>query len=116
MNGETRAMRARTASPEEKAALWPEIVAVYKGYDSYQKKAGPGHPGRDLRAAPGLSGGRPSRADAQTGGRCARRRGPDRREGGGTMRPMSMEPAGSPGGRRGRGQAPAQAPGTPPST
>ena len=40
MNGETRAMRARTASPEEKAALWPDIVAVYKGYDSYQKKAG----------------------------------------------------------------------------
>ena len=40
MNGETRPMRARTASPEEKAALWPDIVAAYKGYDSYQKKAG----------------------------------------------------------------------------
>jgi deazaflavin-dependent oxidoreductase (nitroreductase family) len=40
MNGTTRAMRARTASPEEKASLWPEIVAVYKGYDSYQKRAG----------------------------------------------------------------------------
>jgi len=40
MHGETRAMRARTASPDEKAALWPDIVAVYKGYDSYQKKAG----------------------------------------------------------------------------
>ena len=40
MDGETRAMRARTASPEEKAALWPDIVAAYKGYDSYQKKAG----------------------------------------------------------------------------
>lgn len=40
MEGRTRAMRARTASPEEKAALWPDIVAVYKGYDSYQKKAG----------------------------------------------------------------------------
>ena len=40
MNGETRAMRARTASPEEKAAMWPDIVAVYKGYDSYQKRAG----------------------------------------------------------------------------
>jgi deazaflavin-dependent oxidoreductase (nitroreductase family) len=40
MQGQTRAMRARTASPEEKAALWPDIVAVYKGYDSYQKKAG----------------------------------------------------------------------------
>ncbi len=39
MNGETRAMRARTASADEKAALWPEIVAAYKGYDGYQKKA-----------------------------------------------------------------------------
>ena len=33
-------MRARTASPEEKAALWPDIVAAYKGYDGYQKRAG----------------------------------------------------------------------------
>jgi deazaflavin-dependent oxidoreductase (nitroreductase family) len=40
MQGKTRAMRARTASPDEKAAMWPDIVAVYKGYDSYQKKAG----------------------------------------------------------------------------
>ena len=40
MNGETRAMRARTVSPDEKAAMWPEIVASYKGYDDYQKKAG----------------------------------------------------------------------------
>lgn len=39
MHGETRTMRARTASPEEKAALWPAIVAAYKGYDSYQKRA-----------------------------------------------------------------------------
>ena len=31
---------ARTASPEERAALWPDILAVYKWYDSYQKKAG----------------------------------------------------------------------------
>jgi len=40
MSGETRALLARTASPDEKAALWPDIVAAYKGYDSYQKKAG----------------------------------------------------------------------------
>ena len=40
MEGQTRAMRARTASPAEKAALWPGIVAVYNGYDSYQKNAG----------------------------------------------------------------------------
>jgi F420H(2)-dependent quinone reductase len=33
-------MRARTVSPDEKAAMWPEIVASYKGYDDYQKKAG----------------------------------------------------------------------------
>ena len=40
MNGETRTMRARTASPGERASMWPDIVAVYKNYDSYQKKAG----------------------------------------------------------------------------
>jgi deazaflavin-dependent oxidoreductase (nitroreductase family) len=40
MNGQTRAMRARTASAEERAVLWPDIVAAYKGYDSYQKRAG----------------------------------------------------------------------------
>jgi deazaflavin-dependent oxidoreductase (nitroreductase family) len=33
----TRPMRARTASPEEKAALWPQVVAVYKGYEGYQR-------------------------------------------------------------------------------
>jgi deazaflavin-dependent oxidoreductase (nitroreductase family) len=40
MEGKTRAMRARTASPEERAALWPDAVAAYKGYAGYQKKAG----------------------------------------------------------------------------
>lgn len=40
MEGTTRPMTARTASAAEKAALWPDIVAVYKGYDNYQKKAG----------------------------------------------------------------------------
>jgi deazaflavin-dependent oxidoreductase (nitroreductase family) len=33
----TRKMRAHTASPEEKAELWPVIVAKYKGYAGYQK-------------------------------------------------------------------------------
>ncbi|HUE07154.1 MAG TPA: nitroreductase/quinone reductase family protein [Acidimicrobiales bacterium] len=33
----TRKMRARTATPDEKATLWPELVKVYKGYDSYQR-------------------------------------------------------------------------------
>jgi deazaflavin-dependent oxidoreductase (nitroreductase family) len=39
IEGSTRKMRARTASAEEKAALWPDIVAAYRGYDSYQKRA-----------------------------------------------------------------------------
>lgn len=39
IGGTTRKMRARTASPDEKAALWPDIVAVYKWYDSYQQRA-----------------------------------------------------------------------------
>jgi deazaflavin-dependent oxidoreductase (nitroreductase family) len=37
VDGATRPMRARTASPEEKAELWPQIVAVYKGYAGYQR-------------------------------------------------------------------------------
>jgi deazaflavin-dependent oxidoreductase (nitroreductase family) len=39
IDGITRKMRARTASPEEKAALWPDIVAAYKGYAGYQKRS-----------------------------------------------------------------------------
>jgi deazaflavin-dependent oxidoreductase (nitroreductase family) len=38
MNGVTRKMRARTASAEEKAELWPKVVAAYKGYGNYQKR------------------------------------------------------------------------------
>jgi deazaflavin-dependent oxidoreductase (nitroreductase family) len=37
--GQTRRMRARTASPAEKAELWPKIVSVYKGYAGYQKRS-----------------------------------------------------------------------------
>jgi deazaflavin-dependent oxidoreductase (nitroreductase family) len=33
----TRKMRARTATADEKVTLWPELVKVYKGYDSYQR-------------------------------------------------------------------------------
>lgn len=29
---------ARTASPAEKAQLWPDIVAAYEGYAGYQKR------------------------------------------------------------------------------
>ena len=39
IEGRTLPMRARTASPEEKAALWPKILAAYKWYDSYQRRA-----------------------------------------------------------------------------
>ncbi len=37
IDGETRLMRARTASPDEKAELWPVITSRYKGYASYQR-------------------------------------------------------------------------------
>jgi deazaflavin-dependent oxidoreductase (nitroreductase family) len=37
INSRTRAMLARTAAREEKAELWPSIVAAYKGYDGYQR-------------------------------------------------------------------------------
>jgi deazaflavin-dependent oxidoreductase (nitroreductase family) len=38
MEGRTRSMRARVASPEEKAELWPRIVAAYAGYGQYQRR------------------------------------------------------------------------------
>jgi deazaflavin-dependent oxidoreductase (nitroreductase family) len=38
IDGRRRPMRARRASAEEKAELWPRIVASYKGYGEYQKK------------------------------------------------------------------------------
>ncbi|GGI48519.1 deazaflavin-dependent oxidoreductase (nitroreductase family) [Agromyces flavus] len=34
----TRAVRARTASPAEKAVLWPRIVTAYAGYARYQRR------------------------------------------------------------------------------
>ncbi|HET9692701.1 MAG TPA: nitroreductase/quinone reductase family protein [Acidimicrobiales bacterium] len=37
VNGTARHLRARTASAEEKAALWPQITATYKGYEGYQR-------------------------------------------------------------------------------
>jgi deazaflavin-dependent oxidoreductase (nitroreductase family) len=37
--GKARApMRARLASPEERAALWPRVTGAYQGYASYQTK------------------------------------------------------------------------------
>jgi deazaflavin-dependent oxidoreductase (nitroreductase family) len=38
MGGRTRAMRARVASGEEKADLWPKVVARYGNYDGYQQR------------------------------------------------------------------------------
>ena len=37
---EKRAVRARVATPEERARLWPMAVDVYSGYEGYQARAG----------------------------------------------------------------------------
>jgi deazaflavin-dependent oxidoreductase (nitroreductase family) len=33
-----RRMNARIATPDERARLWPQVTATYKGYAEYQKK------------------------------------------------------------------------------
>jgi len=38
MAGRRRPMRARPASPAEKAELWPRVVAAYQGYGGYQRR------------------------------------------------------------------------------
>ena len=38
IGAETNTMRARTASPAEKTALWPRLVAMYPDYDAYQAR------------------------------------------------------------------------------
>ena len=38
VGGATLPYRARTASADEKADLWPQITAKYKGYANYQKR------------------------------------------------------------------------------
>ena len=38
MAGQRLPMRARRASPDEKAELWPQVVAAYKGYAGYQRR------------------------------------------------------------------------------
>jgi deazaflavin-dependent oxidoreductase (nitroreductase family) len=38
MGGSTRPMRARIASAEEKAELWPRVTSRYKGYAGYQTR------------------------------------------------------------------------------
>ncbi len=37
-NGETKTMTARVATADEKAELWPQVTASYKGYKGYQEK------------------------------------------------------------------------------
>lgn len=37
-DGVATPMRARVATPEEKAALWPRIVKSYRGYAAYQRR------------------------------------------------------------------------------
>jgi len=36
IKGDRSPMRARTASPPERAELWPRLVDLYRDYDSYQ--------------------------------------------------------------------------------
>ena len=36
--GKTTTMTARTATPEERAEMWPRVTAAYKGYAGYQEK------------------------------------------------------------------------------
>jgi len=38
INGSTKLMRARVASPTEKAELWDRVTSAYKGYAAYQQR------------------------------------------------------------------------------
>jgi deazaflavin-dependent oxidoreductase (nitroreductase family) len=38
MRGKKRHMKARVATPEERAALWPQVTSKYRGYASYQTR------------------------------------------------------------------------------
>jgi deazaflavin-dependent oxidoreductase (nitroreductase family) len=49
VDGKTRKLRARTVSPDERSELWPQIVAVYKGYGDYQGKTADLNPVREAR-------------------------------------------------------------------
>ncbi len=46
-------MRARVATPDERAALWPRVTAKYKGYANYQTKTDREIPLVLLESAPG---------------------------------------------------------------
>lgn len=68
VRNQTFRLRARTATPEEKAQLWPAIVAIYPAYAQYQRRTnrdipvvicepqpGPGQPGTGTGSADGLA-------------------------------------------------------------
>jgi F420H(2)-dependent quinone reductase len=38
VGGEKKAMSARRATDEEKKALWPKLVALYRSYETYQAR------------------------------------------------------------------------------
>ena len=38
MRGKRRPMRARVATADEKATLWPKVIAKYRGYAQYQTR------------------------------------------------------------------------------
>lgn len=38
IDGERHRIHARTADADEKAELWPKIIAAYKGYAGYQRR------------------------------------------------------------------------------
>jgi deazaflavin-dependent oxidoreductase (nitroreductase family) len=40
VGGETRTLTARTATEQEKARYWPQLVAMYPPYQGYQDKTG----------------------------------------------------------------------------
>ena len=39
MAGRRRPVRARPATPDERAELWPRVVAAYPGYGGYQRRS-----------------------------------------------------------------------------
>ena len=48
--GDKFAARARDATPEERAELWPQMTQEWPPYDDYQAEDRPRDPGRDPRA------------------------------------------------------------------
>ena len=56
-----RRMRARTASAERRAELWPRLVAIYRDYDAYQRRSQREIPVVELLPAAGGRSGPPDR-------------------------------------------------------